>query len=147
MNNVSLSERMKDYFTRQINWLDELVIGFDSLEIDLAANDLRRLMDKQAENAKKTQDLELEFSALWKEWEASYGSIPESEREDIAAMARRAEELSLRLASLSENAVNRVEEELTEVKDAILFARRSRENMRRYSQDSGPDPGFMDKKA
>jgi len=147
MTEPTLAERMKDYFTRQIAWLEFLIAGFDTLEADLQAEQLNALAERQAADAAKTRDLEEEFMALWKEWQAQYQTVPGDERVAVKEMATQAEELSLRLGELSEQAERRVEDEMKRVKGAILSARKNRENLNRYGSDTLPAPGFMDKKA
>jgi Skp family chaperone for outer membrane proteins len=85
-------ERAREYFTRQIAWFEGVLEESAQFEPAIASGELDALETLQRRFDSEAAALQEELSALSAEWNRA--EVSDAAREEIGAMARRAESLS-----------------------------------------------------
>jgi hypothetical protein len=94
----------------------------------------------------KTSSLMAEFGQLKKVWTSAPSAEVARAREEVAALAERAGELTRRLDAAQRAFIATVEGRKTAVTDELQGLRRGRGMMRKFMPQSLTEPGFIDKK-
>ena len=146
MDSGQLVQRMKDYFARQIDWFEQMLVDLDTIEDDLNDPDLERLTRQGRGHAVQTTALEKEFRALQQEWEALTG-ITETERAEVRTLAQRAGALAHRLCAIHDRATGLARRRADQLEASLNEIQRGRELLRTYGGDRSTAPAFVDRSA
>lgn len=146
MSGHDIATRMKDYFGRQIAWFDELLAEPEEFDTDLEEGALEAFAQRQQAQARATKDLEDEFWALLKEWEAT-ADIAESERGSIRDLARQAEEKANILQARCDKGASKAGELAASVEEASNQLHKGKSALDKFRAQAADGPNFVDRKA
>jgi chromosome segregation ATPase len=147
MDGAELTERMKDYFTRQIACFEGMLGDLESLEEDMADPELEKIARQQEAHLLQTQELEREFRRLSAEWEVA-SNLTAAQRTVVRALAQQSNELAQRLAAWQEKGRSVVEQRLADVRAELGEIRRGRDLLGKYAAWSDDtQPTQIDRKA
>ena len=145
MPDPQLTQRMRDYFNRQIAWFNQTLEELQQLEEAVDGSELEAYVARQRAHGQTTAALAQEFELLQREW-ACAANLSEEERIEVNALAAEAEKLSAVMSERFDAAAAAVDARLREVRDAIDELNRGRGAMRKYGGDD-PDAGYFDREA
>lgn len=142
---AQLPKRMKNFFSRQIAWYEQVLAELQGIEDDLKQADLTALTEHESQRAKSREQLEREFRALHREWEAAE-AIPEQGCQEVQALADRAESLARRLAEAYDEAAQLAHVNRATASEYLRDLRKGRELLSHYRAGDAPKAEFLDKK-
>lgn len=147
MPDVTLTERMKDFFTRQIACFEAIEKDLETLETDLQDPELEKVLQQQEEHGQQAEALGREFRRLSVEWDSAL-NLSESDRAAVRVLAHRAGELAEHIAMLQEKGRQLAQGRMASLQGEINEIRRGQELMGKYGH-GGTDTGasFIDRKA
>ncbi len=137
---------MKDYFTRQTAWFEQMLSDLETLEKDLNDPELEKVDEQRRIHTEKTENLAGEFQALYAEWEAAT-DLAEEERAEVRRLSRRAAELAAQLRATHDQALGTVHDRLENLSASLNKLRRGRDMLQKYRPGQSTDATFVDKKA
>lgn len=148
-------DRMKEYFTRQIEWFERLLADGEQLfspqscvsPADIA--DLSRLNAALEQERARTAEMiqfEREVRLLATEWQAA-GNISPQDRAAVAELAEHAEALARRVVQSNNEVLREAGARLEVLRCAWGEVRQGREALDKYRGFVSPEAGFIDKKA
>ena len=143
----SMTDRMTDYFKRQIALYDEMLAAYETLPTDLQADDLDLLAERQAGFTRRVDQLAEELRLLTREWRET-ASLSEAERDHVRGLARHAEALAAQLEGISNEAASQAQAKSGEVKRQLDGLRRGHQTLTKYRGAEGDSAsGYVDTKA
>jgi hypothetical protein len=146
MSASTITDRMRDYFNRQIACYETLIAELDALSEDWSAEDVERVAEQQACHARTSSDLENEFWALLPEWQRATETTP-AERDEVRALAQRAESRAERLAQANARAEAIAGRHLDALKASRNVVARGRDMLGKYRGTTDDASGRFDSKA
>jgi len=147
MAKQSLTDRMEDYFARQMASLERLKADLRRVEHTLSDPEaLRSHLTLREKHASETQALQDEFHALHREWQAA-ARLPIGERDAVRVLAGQAEALARDVSKAYDDLAVRAKAEADVVTESLAVLRRSRSLLAKYSGKRTREPSFLDRKA
>jgi hypothetical protein len=146
MADRDLPARMKDYFRRQMQCYEGILLDLEHVERDLEEPELGRIAELQACHAERLRVLEQEFRGLWHEWETAQ-DLSEAERVEIRSLAGRAQILAERLALVHETALGLIKKGMSGLEGPLRELRRGRALLKKYGGDMSAEADYIDRKA
>ncbi len=147
MADPELTRRLRDYFNRQIPWLQTRVEEMRNLQARLDEQGLESVTETETRRQQEMAAFEEENRLLLREWSQST-AVSSSERAEIEALAERSQALGEELANLYDAAVAGMETQREDVRRSLGEVLRGRRTVRKYGNsesisDLGSD--FLDR--
>ena len=139
----NIGDRMKDYFTRQVQHFETLSEDLSSTEY---SDDLDAVAKRRQEQETITRTLAQEFWSLKREWDTEDDISPQS-RADVQRLASRADELTRTLQELISSAVDVSEEYRRSLDASMGKIRQGKEFLSKYKSEEPDQHDFVDRKA
>ena len=139
----NIGDRMKDYFTRQIQHFETLCEDLSSTEY---SDDLDVVAIRRQEQDNSTRTLAQEFWSLKGEWDTDDNISPRA-RADVRRLASRADELTRTLQELIAKAVDVSDEYRSSLDASMGKIRQGKEFLNKYKTEEPDQHDFVDRKA
>jgi len=147
MADPELTRRLRDYFNRQIPWLQTRVEEMRNLHARLNEQGLESVTETETRRQQEMAAFEEENRLLLREWSQST-AVSSSERAEIEALAERSQALREELSKAYATAAAEMETQLGEVRQSLGEVLRGRRTMQKYgNSETSNDPGsdFLDR--
>jgi len=144
--NAGITERISDYYRRQIAWLRDAV---GALDVVLASTDEPNYDQWSAEDAaraRKLDELVAEFSALKKEWSAARG-ISAADRDAIGVLKQQVDTLRAEFDDRRVAVTARLASAVHSMRGEAGDLRRGRGNARKYGTGETDGGAIVDRRA
>jgi len=146
MPNPQLTERMTDYFERQIAWFETLKRKLPDTERNWTDEEWSRLAEDEAADRRQTVQLEEEFYLLQREWNAAE-DISEEEKAHVRKLAQEAKGLADELSGWFEEGERKAAEARDETSEELNRARKGRSMLNKYRGANGEGAEWIDRQA
>ena len=147
MADPELTRRLRDYFNRQIPWLQTRVEEMRNLRGRLDEYGLEPVLETEARRQREMAAFEEENRLLLREWSQST-AVSSSERAEIRELAARSQALGEELSKAYDTAAAEMETQLGETRQALGEVLRGRRTLQKYgNSETSSDPGsdFLDR--
>lgn len=144
--NADIVRRMKDYFTRQMAWFEQLHEALAEFDEPVDLERLDGLLEADSARARKSKALEEEFSALKSEWDRAE-SIPESAVDEVRAIAGRAEKLAGELQEAFDKAAQSTGAGVEALQERLGELKAKGQWLGKYRAEPPEKAGLLDRRA
>lgn len=147
MPDPELTRRLRDYFTRQIHWLQTRLEEMENLHGRLDEYGLEPVLETEARRQREMAAFEEENRLLLREWSQST-AVSSSERAEIRELAAQSQALGEALSNVYDTAAAEMETQRAEVRQSLGEVLRGRRTMQKYgNSETSSDPGsdFLDR--
>jgi hypothetical protein len=143
---ATIAERMADHYARQIAWVEESIRALEALSSKPADSDWEQVAKDDARRAAELRELEAEFLALKKEWDATPAFLP-NERNSIRTLVLQFKALSAEFHHKLEGIVEKFAAAGGDMQQELGTLRKARDVMQKFSAGPPPGGGFVDRRA
>ncbi|MFO7776282.1 MAG: hypothetical protein R6W89_10825 [Candidatus Hydrogenedentota bacterium] len=147
MADPELTRRLRDYFNRQIQWLQIRLEEMENLRRRLDEHGLEPVLETEARRQRETAAFEEENRLLLREWTQST-ALSSSERAEIQDLAAQSQALGEKLSKAYDTAAAELETQVAETRQALGEVLRGRRTLQKYgNSETSSDPGsdFLDR--
>ncbi len=147
MANDLLIANVKDYFLRQIAWLEQVVR--DKKTGTAIQNDERALEQRLREETACANEMiafQRELNALARKWDAAEG-ISQADRDAVHLLALKVEKIGGELLENNDESRREVEQMMEELRENWNALRRGRDMVNKYSHGQQSNRDYLDWKA
>lgn len=143
---ATITSRMLDYFSRQIEALRETETALSSFSNWKDDGAVERFEREHSVRVKQSRALASEFGSLQHEWDAT-ATVDETERREVQRLAKEAQTLALTVQELYEKASGLAKNHSDELLETLQDMRRGRDVLLKYGSQPPRDAHYLDRKA
>ncbi|MFP4172084.1 MAG: hypothetical protein ACLFV4_04145 [Candidatus Hydrogenedentota bacterium] len=147
MADPELTRRLRDYFTRQIQWLQIRMEEMENLRSRLDEHGLEPVLETEARRQRELAVFEEENRLLLREW-AQSTALSSSERAEIQDLAAQSQALGEKLSNAYDTAEAEMQTQAAETREALGKVIRGRRTLEKYGNSetsSYPGSDFLDR--